>query len=77
MHVHFPLMGLKWNEKERWNGEKEVQIMRGSDAKVCAVSDESLLASLSKNPEVICARCGAKSHDKSNVCEPVAIEPDH
>lgn len=51
--------------------------MKGSKEKVCAVSDESLIASLSRNPEVICARCGAKSHDKSNVCEPVAIEPDH
>ena len=51
--------------------------MKGSKVKVCAVSDESLLANLSRNPEVICARCGATSHDKKNVCEPVAIEPDH
>jgi hypothetical protein len=45
--------------------------------KVCAVSDQTLLRDLSRNPEVVCARCGAKSHDKANVCEPVAIEPDH
>lgn len=51
--------------------------MKGSEAKVCAVTDESLLKSLGRNPEVICARCGAKSHDRINVCEPVAIEPDH
>jgi len=51
--------------------------MKGSNAKVCAVTDESLLKNLSRNAEVICARCGAKSHDKTNVCEPVAIEPDH
>jgi hypothetical protein len=57
--------------------KREVQVMKGSDVKVCAVSDESLLSNLSKNPEVICARCGATSHDKKNVCEPVAIEPDH
>lgn len=51
--------------------------MKGSRPKVCAVTDESLLKNLSRNPQVICARCGATSHNKSNVCEPVAIEPDH
>ena len=45
--------------------------------KVCAVTDESLLKDLSRNAEVICARCGARSHSKNNVCEPVAIEADH
>jgi len=51
--------------------------MATRDSKVCAVTDESLLRDLSKNAEVICARCGAKSHSKANLCEPVAIEPDH
>lgn len=59
------------------SGKKEVQVMKGSRAKVCAVTDESLLKDLGRNPEVICARCGARSHSKANVCEPVAIEPDH
>lgn len=45
--------------------------------KVCAVSDESLLKELSRNAEVLCARCGARSHDRNNVCEPIAIEADH
>ena len=45
--------------------------------KVCAVTDESLLKELSRNAEVICARCGARSHSKNNICEPVAIEADH
>jgi len=51
--------------------------MKASRAKVCAVTDESLLKDLGSKPEVICARCGAKAHAKVNVCEPVAIEPDH
>jgi len=51
--------------------------MSTRDSKVCAVTDESLLRDLSRNPEVMCARCGAKSHDRANLCEPVAIEPDH
>jgi hypothetical protein len=45
--------------------------------KVCAVTDETLLRDMSRNAEVRCARCGAKSHNKANVCEPIAIEPDH
>jgi hypothetical protein len=51
--------------------------MKGSSAKICAVSDETLLKELSSKAEVVCARCGAKSHDKINVCEPIALEPDH
>ena len=51
--------------------------MKDSGVKVCAVTDESLLKNLSRKPEVVCARCGAKSHNKANVCEPVALEPDH
>jgi hypothetical protein len=51
--------------------------MGKNDAKVCAVTDEALLRDLSRNAEVLCARCGARSHDRANVCEPVAIEPDH
>jgi hypothetical protein len=56
---------------------KGVQEMTASNIKVCAVTDESLLKDLGRNPEVICARCGAKSHMRNNLCEPVAIEPDH
>jgi len=51
--------------------------MATRDSKVCAVTDEALLRDLSRNAEVLCARCGARSHDKANVCEPVALEPDH
>jgi len=51
--------------------------MTKRNEKVCAVSDENLLKELSKNAEVICARCGARSHNKNNVCEPIAIEADH
>jgi len=51
--------------------------MKDTRIKVCAVTDETLQKNLSRNPEVICARCGAKSHSKANVCEPVALEPDH
>lgn len=51
--------------------------MSGSTAKVCAVTDARVLDKLSENAEVVCARCGAKAHNKSNVCEPVPFEPDH
>ena len=51
--------------------------MKGPKIKVCAVTDEAVLKNLSRKAEVMCARCGAKSHNKTNVCEPVALEPDH
>jgi hypothetical protein len=51
--------------------------MSVNTSKVCAVADETLLGKLTRNAEVVCARCGAKAHDKSNVCEPVPLEPDH
>lgn len=51
--------------------------MKNTNIKACAVSDEALLNNMGMNPEVVCARCGAKSHNKANVCEPVALEPDH
>ena len=47
------------------------------DAKVCAVTDPSLLGKLTKDAEVTCARCGAKAHDSRSLCDPVPIEPDH
>jgi hypothetical protein len=46
-------------------------------SKVCAITDEKALGKLSTHAQVVCARCGAKTHDKVNVCEPVSIEPDH
>jgi len=51
--------------------------MSKRNEKVCAVTDENLLKELSSNAEVLCARCGARSHNKNNVCEPIAIEADH
>jgi hypothetical protein len=51
--------------------------MKARDDKICAVSDETLLNELSRNAEVLCAKCGARSHTKNNVCEPIAIEADH
>jgi hypothetical protein len=51
--------------------------MTGSKIKVCAVIDPKVLGKLSSDPEVVCARCGAKAHNKVNVCEPVPCEPDH
>jgi hypothetical protein len=75
--IYFCDIVLEYRYKQGWSEEKEVRIMAGKNTKVCAVSDQTLLRDLSRNPEVICARCGAKSHDRDNVCEPVAIEPDH
>jgi hypothetical protein len=51
--------------------------MKGSSAKVCAVTDNRLLGKLTKNAEVVCARCGAKAHTSASLCEPVPVEPDH
>lgn len=51
--------------------------MASKETKVCAVTDASLLKELSRKAEVVCARCGARAHDKASVCEPVALEPDH
>ena len=45
--------------------------------KVCAVTDSRLRGQLSGQPEFSCARCGAKAHKSSSVCEPEPIEPDH
>jgi len=46
-------------------------------AKVCAVTDSGLLGKLTREAEFSCARCGAKAHSKTSVCEPVPLEPDH
>jgi hypothetical protein len=51
--------------------------MTRDKVKVCAVSDAELLGRLTKDAEVVCARCGAKAHGRDNVCEPVSLEPDH
>jgi len=51
--------------------------MTGEHAKVCAVTDSRLFGKLTSEAEFSCARCGATAHDKNNVCEPIAIEPDH
>jgi hypothetical protein len=56
---------------------KEVYVMTGSHSKVCAVTDPRLLGKLTGEAEFSCARCGAKAHDKTSVCEPIALEPDH
>jgi hypothetical protein len=48
--------------------------MAGEKTKVCAVTDSALLDKLTVEAEY---RCGAKAHDKANVCEPKRIEPDH
>jgi len=57
--------------------EKGVHVMSVEQVKVCAVTDSRLLGTLAGEAEFSCARCGATAHDKNNVCEPIAIEPDH
>lgn len=59
------------------NQGKGGEVMPSSKEKVCAVTDAGTLAELTRDAEVSCARCGIKAHDKSSVCEPVALEPDH
>jgi len=51
--------------------------MTGEYAKVCAVTDSQLLGKLSSEAEYSCAKCGAKAHDSTSVCEPIPLEPDH
>ena len=51
--------------------------MKNIQAKVCEVTDSRLLGKLTKDAELVCARCGAKAHESRSLCEPVAIEPDH
>jgi hypothetical protein len=51
--------------------------MKGERAKVCAVTNSRLIDKLTREAEFGCVRCGAKAHDKSNVCEPIPLEPDH
>jgi len=46
-------------------------------SKVCVVTDRNALEKLTSHAGVVCARCGAKAHDKVNVCEPLPIETDH
>jgi hypothetical protein len=57
--------------------KKGVYLMSGENVKVCAVTDSRLLNRLTGEAEFGCARCGAKAHDKSCVCDPVLLEPDH
>jgi len=46
--------------------------------KVCTVSNESELESLTHDAHFLCERCGAKANKETNVCVPVLIEePDH
>lgn len=40
---------------------------------VCNVEDSQTLHCLTANATVSCARCGAKAHSPSNVCDPVAL----
>ncbi len=56
---------------------KGVHVMTGNKDKVCSVTDARLLSKLTSNAEVVCARCGAKAHNKANVCDPAPFEPDH
>jgi hypothetical protein len=46
-------------------------------AKICDVTDVRILSKLTSDAEVVCARCGAKAHNKANVCDPAPFEPDH
>jgi len=57
--------------------EKGVYVMTVENSKVCAVTDSRLLGKLTSEAEFSCARCGASAHDKSSVCDPVPLEPDH
>jgi hypothetical protein len=76
------LLFFVWNayntskEVEEFQG-KEVYVMKGEHAKVCAVTNSRLLGKLTVDAEFSCARCGSMAHNKASVCDPVALEPDH
>ncbi|RNC71340.1 MAG: hypothetical protein ED859_04085 [Desulfuromonadales bacterium] len=38
---------------------------------LCAIGDTERAHSLAEHARVMCGRCGAKSHDVANVCDPV------
>jgi hypothetical protein len=41
--------------------------------KLCMIQDPSQISTLSTDPTVSCMQCGVKSHDPSNVCDPVKL----
>jgi hypothetical protein len=45
--------------------------------KLCEVTDVGLIENLARDSEYCCVRCGATTHDKSSVCGPKLLEPDH
>ena len=51
--------------------------MSREHVKVCAVTDSRIINTLTGDAEFSCARCGARAHDRENVCEPELLEPDH
>ncbi len=51
--------------------------MKGTNVKVCAVSDPLKAGRISQESRFVCERCGATAHSSRNVCVPAAIEPDH
>lgn len=51
--------------------------MTREHTKICEVADPRLAGKLAREPEYCCVRCGAKAHDKGNVCEPELLEADH
>jgi hypothetical protein len=47
--------------------------MSQTQVKVCTITDPGQLNKLTSEAEFYCSRCGAKSHDQANVCEPVRL----
>lgn len=48
---------------------------RGTNDKLCAITDAKRANELAGEPAFVCARCGAKSHVSANVCEAIRL-PD-
>jgi len=60
------------NDSMKESGEND-----GKTTKVGAVTESGLPGRLTCEVEFVCAGCGAKSHKKRNVCDPVPVEADH
>jgi hypothetical protein len=57
--------------------DKGVKEMKGTNPKLCNVTDSRVKTMLASNPEFVCERCGTKAHSNTALCDPVPIEPDH
>ena len=47
--------------------------MKVSEIKLCDLHSEGAIKRLTKKATIVCTRCGAKSYNPTNLCEPVEL----